>query len=261
MAKRFKIQHFARIYEQRDHHFSACCTASAVGIQHAGARRRGQSDPDGGASSEAYAAALLQRARRSTDLNSFITIDENAVLEAANDADKARAAGVAGPLLGVPIGVKDSYLTAGLPTSLGLASLGRFIPREDADAVRAIKRAGAIVFGKNNLVELSYGLTGHNERYGQARNPHAVDRVTGGSSSGSAAAVAPGLYRLLGRRYGRFNPRACILLCGRGFQANYRTLVAPWRSADIPYARHDRCIRSKRRGLHFIGSGRDRRRW
>jgi len=144
-------------------------------------------------SSEAYAAALLQRARRSADLNSFITIDENAVLEAANDADKARAAGVAGPLLGVPIGVKDSYLTAGLPTSLGLASLGRFIPREDADAVRAIKSAGAIVFGKNNLVEMSYGLTGHNERYSQARNPHAVDRVTGGSSSGSAAAVAAGI--------------------------------------------------------------------
>jgi len=143
--------------------------------------------------SEAYAAALLQRARGAADLNSFITIDENAVLEAANQADNARAAGATAPLLGVPLGVKDSYLTAGLPTSLGLASLARFTPREDADAVRAIKRAGAIVFGKNNLVEMSYGLTGHNERYGQVKNPYALDHVTGGSSSGSAAAVAAGI--------------------------------------------------------------------
>lgn len=144
-------------------------------------------------SSEAYAAALLQRARRLADLNAFTTIDQDAVLEAAKGADKARAAGVVAPLLGVPLGVKDSYLTAGLPTSLGLGRLAHFTPREDADAVRAIKNAGAIVFGKNNLVEMSYGLTGHNEHYGQVRNPRAHDRVTGGSSSGSAAAVAAGI--------------------------------------------------------------------
>src|SRR4029077_20432891 len=82
------------------------------------------------------------------------------------------------------------YLTKGLPTSLGLQSLAHFVPREDADAVRAIKAAGALVFGKNNLVEMSYGLTGHNARYGQVKNPHARDRVSGGSSSGSAASVA-----------------------------------------------------------------------
>ena len=143
--------------------------------------------------SEAYAKALLRQARRLASLNSFITIDEDTVLEAASDADKARATGTVAPLLGVPLGVKDSYLTAGLPTSLGLSSLSQFTPREDADAVRAIKHAGAIVFGKNNLVEMSYGLTGHNERYGQVKNPHAPDRVTGGSSSGSAASVAAGI--------------------------------------------------------------------
>jgi mandelamide amidase len=97
------------------------------------------------------------------------------------------------PLLGVPLGVKDSYLTAGLPTSLGIRSLAHFIPREDAGAVRAIKDAGAFVFGKNNLVEMSYGLTGHNEGYGQVQNPQARDRVSGGSSSGSAASVAAGI--------------------------------------------------------------------
>ncbi|MBR1193889.1 amidase [Bradyrhizobium sp. AUGA SZCCT0240] len=148
---------------------------------------------NGDITSESYTAALLQHARALAELNAFTTINEDAVLEAARDADKAHAAGLAAPLLGVPLGVKDSYLTKGLPTSLGLDSLAHFIPREDADAVRAIKEAGAIVFGKNNLVEMSYGLTGHNERYGQVKNPHARDRVTGGSSSGSAASVAAGI--------------------------------------------------------------------
>jgi Asp-tRNA(Asn)/Glu-tRNA(Gln) amidotransferase A subunit family amidase len=145
---------------------------------------------NGDITSETYTTALLQRARTLADLNAFITIDEAAVLAAARDADKARAAGSAAPLLGVPLGVKDSYLTKGLPTSLGLDGLAHFVPQEDAGAVRAIKGAGALVFGKNNLVEMSYGLTGHNARYGQVKNPHARDRVSGGSSSGSAASVA-----------------------------------------------------------------------
>jgi indoleacetamide hydrolase len=161
---------------------------SAPGLAAAAAAIR-----NGEITSEAYTASLLQRARTLAELNSFITIDEAAVLTAARNADKARAAGSAAPLLGVPIGVKDSYFTQGLPTSLGLDSLAHFVPREDADAVRAIKGAGALVFGKNNLVEMSYGLTGHNERYGQVKNPHARDRMAGGSSSGSAASVAAGL--------------------------------------------------------------------
>jgi indoleacetamide hydrolase len=148
---------------------------------------------NGDITSEAYTAALLQRARTLAELNAFITIDEAAVLAAARDADRARAAGSAAPLLGMPLGVKDSYLTKGLPTSLGLDGLAHFVPRDDAEAVRAIKDAGALVFGKNNLVEMSFGLTGHNARYGQVKNPHARDRVSGGSSSGSAASVAAGI--------------------------------------------------------------------
>ena len=75
---------------------------------------------NGDITSEAYTTALLQRARALAELNAFITIDEAAVLAAARDADQARAAGSAAPLLGVPLGVKDSYLTKSLPTSLGL---------------------------------------------------------------------------------------------------------------------------------------------
>lgn len=145
---------------------------------------------DGDITSEAYTNALLRRARANADLNSFITLDESGALSAARNADKARAAGSTAPLLGVPIGVKDSYLTQGLATSLGLESLADFVPGEDAEAVRAVKDAGAVVLGKNNLVEMSYGLTGHNERYGQAKNPYDRDRVSGGSSGGSAVSVA-----------------------------------------------------------------------
>jgi indoleacetamide hydrolase len=143
--------------------------------------------------SEAYTSALLEQARAQADLNSFITIDETAVLAAARDADKARANGSVAPLLGVPIGVKDSYLTKRVATSLGIGGLRHFVPEEDADAVRAIKDAGALVFGKNNLVEMSYGLTGSNGDFGQVKNPSAPNRVTGGSSSGSAASVAAGI--------------------------------------------------------------------
>ncbi|MCO4876571.1 amidase family protein [Paraburkholderia caribensis] len=147
----------------------------------------------GQTTSEAYAAGLIQNARALTNLNSFIRIDEDAVLAQARKADRAREAGSTAPLLGVPLGVKDSYLTKGLATSLGLEHLSDFVPTEDADAVRAVKDAGALVFGKNNLVEMSFGLTGDNAHFGQVRNPHAHNRVTGGSSSGSAASVAAGV--------------------------------------------------------------------
>ncbi|TDW84308.1 mandelamide amidase [Kribbella pratensis] len=145
---------------------------------------------NGEITAESYATALLQRARKYADLNSFITIDECAVLTAAEAADKARAAGSSAPLLGVPLGVKDSYLTRGLRTTLGVEVLDGFTPAEDAEVVGTIKDAGGIVFGKNNLVEMSFGLTGDNSRYGQVKNPYGTDHMSGGSSSGSGTAVA-----------------------------------------------------------------------
>ncbi|MGO4560018.1 amidase family protein [Mesorhizobium sp. 2RAF21] len=147
----------------------------------------------GDLTAEAYAQSLLDRARDKSDINAFITVDEQAVLAAARDADKARAKGEAGYLLGVPLGVKDSYMTRGLRTTLGVGNLRDYVPTEDAQVVSAVKAAGAIVFGKNNLVEMSYGLTGGNGAFGQVKNPHASTHVSGGSSSGSAAAVAAGI--------------------------------------------------------------------
>ncbi|HEY4031648.1 MAG TPA: amidase family protein [Caulobacteraceae bacterium] len=158
-----------------------------VGLGVAGAAeaiRRGE------VSAETYVSALLDRARQQDGLRAFITLDESGSLAAAREADRARAKGLDAPLLGVPLGVKDSYLTAGLRTTLGVGALKDFRPTEDAEAVGMLKAAGAIVLGKNNLVELSYGLTGDNGPYGQVGNPHAHGHVTGGSSSGSAAAVA-----------------------------------------------------------------------
>lgn len=162
--------------ETRPHEPGAAAVAGAV--------RRGE------ISAEALAARLLERARTRADLNAFITIDEDAVLEAARAADLARAAGRNLPLLGVPVGVKDSYMTRGLRTSFGTAVLKDFVPAGDAPIVGSIRDAGALVFGKNNLVEMSWGLTGANPHHGQARNPYDKAHVTGGSSSGSAAAVA-----------------------------------------------------------------------
>ncbi len=141
-------------------------------------------------SSEAYTNALLDRARAYSDFNAFITIDDAAVLAAAKEADKARAGGSRAPLLGVPLAIKDSYLTQGLRTTFGVDTLADFVPDEDAEVVGAMKRAGAIVFGKNNLVEMSFGLTGNNAPYGQVANPHRPDHVAGGSSSGAGASVA-----------------------------------------------------------------------
>ncbi|WP_345763047.1 amidase family protein [Diaminobutyricibacter sp. McL0608] len=144
----------------------------------------------GDITAESYAAALLRQARRQSDIHSFVTIDEAAVLAAAVAADQARAAGSTAPLLGVPLGIKDSYQTRELPTTIGLKSLQDFTPAADAEIVTAVKDAGGIVFGKNNLVEMSYGVTGHNEAYGQVLNPYHREHLSGGSSSGSAASVA-----------------------------------------------------------------------
>jgi mandelamide amidase len=168
-------------------------TRDADGLAAIGVAQAARAISDGDFSAESYAETLLERAREQSDLNAFITINEEAVVSAAREADKARSSGVSGPLLGVPLGVKDSYLTSGLRTTLGVSNLKDFVPAQDAGVVSAIKAAGAMVFGKNNLVEMSFGLTGDNNPYGQVKNPRARSRVSGGSSSGSAAAVAAGI--------------------------------------------------------------------
>ncbi len=142
-------------------------------------------------SAESYANALLARARQCVDLNAFRTLEPDRVREAARAADQRRGTGaVLGPMHGLPIPVKDSVNTADYPTSNGTRALRDFRPKVDADVLHPLKAAGAIVMGKTNLHELSFGWTSNNECFGSVHNPHDRTRIPGGSSGGSAAAVA-----------------------------------------------------------------------
>ncbi len=140
---------------------------------------------------ERYAAALLERCRHEQSLNAFITLEPQRVLAQARDCDEARRAGKQpGPLFGLPIPVKDSVNTADYPTTGGTSALRRFRPAADAPVVTSLKAAGAIVLGKTNLHELSYGWTSNNLSFGAVHNPYDPKRIPGGSSGGTAAAIA-----------------------------------------------------------------------
>jgi mandelamide amidase len=140
---------------------------------------------------EDYAGALLARAEVGRRLNAFISISPSEVMEAARAADRRRAAGgELGALHGLPIPIKDSVNTGDHPTTSGTASLRGFRPREDAPVVRALRAAGALVMGKTNLQEMSLGYTCNNMAFGAVRNPYDPTRIPGGSSGGTAVAVA-----------------------------------------------------------------------
>ncbi len=142
-------------------------------------------------SCERYAQALLARCERTRALNAFITLEPELVLEQARARDRERSAGgKPGPLFGLPIPVKDSVNTRDYPTTGGTPALRTFRPGADAPVVAALKAAGAIVLGKTNLHELSYGWTSNNAAFGAVHNPYDAARIPGGSSGGTAAAVA-----------------------------------------------------------------------
>ncbi len=127
------------------------------------------------------------------DINAFLTLTEEQALEQARAADEAIAAGHAGPLTGIPGAIKDVMVTQGVRTTAGSKILEPFVPPYDANAVTLLKEAGFVMLGKTNMDEFAMGSSGENSAYGPTRNPWAKDRVPGGSSSGSAAAVAAGM--------------------------------------------------------------------
>lgn len=140
---------------------------------------------------ERYAEALLDRCAQHRALNAFITLDPALVLEQACARDRERRAGTKpGALFGLPVPVKDSVNTRDYPTTGGTPALRTFRPRADAPVVATLKAAGAIVLGKTNLHELSYGWTSNNLAFGAVRNPYDRKRIPGGSSGGTAAAIA-----------------------------------------------------------------------
>lgn len=126
-------------------------------------------------------------------INAFITVDRDGALAAADAADAAIAAGQAKPLAGLPIAHKDLFCTEGVLTTCGSKILANFNSPYDAHVVSQLKQAGLVSLGKTNMDEFAMGSTNESSAYGPVRNPWNLDRVPGGSSGGSAAAVAAGM--------------------------------------------------------------------
>jgi aspartyl-tRNA(Asn)/glutamyl-tRNA(Gln) amidotransferase subunit A len=132
--------------------------------------------------------------QRNSELNAYLTLSKNRAYAQADKIDAAIVRGESLPTLaGVPIAVKDVISTRGVRTTCGSKILETYIPPYDATAVERLERAGAVVLGKTNCDEFAMGSSNENSAYGPVRNPVATDRVPGGSSGGSAAAVAAGL--------------------------------------------------------------------
>ncbi len=127
-------------------------------------------------------------------INAYITVLEEEARKSSQEAERAILSGNhLGPLHGIPIAVKDIFMTKGIRTTAGSKILADFFPKEDATVVQRLKEAGAVIIGKTNLHEFAYGMTTDNPHYGPTRNPWDMERIPGGSSGGSAAAVAASL--------------------------------------------------------------------
>ncbi len=154
-------------------------------VELVGAIRRGE------IAAEAYCRAALDRQRKLRHLNAITWIDEARALEAARAADLRRGRGATpGALSGLPVVVKDNIDTVGFPTSAGTAALKGLMPKADAPVVAALWRAGAYLLAKANMHEMAGGGTSSNPVFGPVRNPYDPTRIPGGSSGGTAAALA-----------------------------------------------------------------------
>ena len=139
-------------------------------------------------------AALLQIERRNPELNAFITVCANQARARAIEMDRRRSSGdPCSPLCGIPIALKDVFSTRGIRTTCGSKLFENNVPEFDSAVAAKLAAAGAILIGKTGLHELAYGVTSENPHFGTVHNPAAPGRVAGGSSGGSAAAVASGM--------------------------------------------------------------------
>lgn len=146
---------------------------------------------NGAITAEAAVGLALAKAQAAQGLNAFVRIDADRALEAARAADRHRAMGLPlGPLHGVPVAHKDMFYRAGRVTGCGSKIRADFVAAETCPLLDRLDRAGAIEIGQLHMAEFAMGPTGHNAHLGRCRNPWLGDAITGGSSSGSGAAVA-----------------------------------------------------------------------
>src|SRR5580692_7552485 len=151
-------------------------------------------------------------------LNSYITVTSDLALTQAKKAETELLSRKTnrdhGPLHGIPISLKDNIYTEDIRTTAGSKILGKFLPQHDAAVLAKLKEAGAVILGKTNMHEFAYGVTSNNPHYGPVHNPWDLSRIPGGSSGGSAAAVAAGLcYGSIGTDTGG-SIRIPAALCG-----------------------------------------------
>ena len=142
-------------------------------------------------SPEAVQAVLTQIKEREESLHCYVTIDEEGALRKAQEVQKKIEAGeLTGPLAGVPVAIKDNMCTEGMLTTCSSKTLGNFIPTFSSEAVLNLEKAGAVILGKTNMDEFAMGSTTETSAFGATKNPWNEAHVPGGSSGGSAAAVA-----------------------------------------------------------------------
>ncbi|NER08862.1 MAG: amidase [Okeania sp. SIO3C4] len=140
---------------------------------------------------------LARIARFNPDLNAIVTLDAEGARARAMEADAAIQNGVLwGPLHGVPITIKDNYAVANMRATAGYAPYAEMVPQEDAEIVRRLREAGAIILGKTNMPALGLDNQTYNSIFGLTRNPWDPERTAGGSSGGDAVAVAVGFTAL-----------------------------------------------------------------
>jgi aspartyl-tRNA(Asn)/glutamyl-tRNA(Gln) amidotransferase subunit A len=143
---------------------------------------------------ELTAAALDAIARLNPKLNAMLTVTAESAQARARHADEQLARGQdLGPLHGIPVAVKDVFATKGVRTTCGSKLFAAHVPDHDATVVQKLAAAGAVLLGKAGMHELAYGITSNNPHFGAVRNPWDPERVPGGSSGGSGAAVAAGM--------------------------------------------------------------------
>ena len=139
---------------------------------------------------ELTAAAVDRILQVDNDIKAYLTLTPELALEQARRADEQRATGEDAPLLGIPLAIKDVICTEGIPTTCGSKILENFVPPYSATVVERLRAAGAVILGKTNTDEFAMGSSTENSAYFTTHNPWDLSRVPGGSSGGSAAAIA-----------------------------------------------------------------------